>query len=409
MHFAGQNVDADTFVLTLPMAQGRLAGPAGLHRRPVGGHRHGHRRDHRPVHHGLQRPGDAAAAAHRWLALQGRDDLSGLLLGIRRSAIVFVLLLGYLYFRLAGEAYALVSIGLISFAAVAQFAPAMIGGMYWRGGTREGRWPACRRLCGVAVHAAAAVLRQVGLAAHRVPAARAFWPGAAASPGALRHEGPRSDCPQPVLEPARQRGGYVCVSLMRSPNAIEAGQATLFVDVFKQSRPAGGASFWRGSAQIGDLLPLIGRFIGRERARGAFTEYARSRGAARWMPAGRCRPGALRRDTLAGAIGSASARVMVASVVKEEPLGLDEVMNILDEASQVRAYSKRLNRNPGARSRHRRAAQRQRAPEGTRPPEGRLHVLGDPRAAHAAHFDPRLLRDAARRSAHRPGTTASAS
>ena len=46
--------------------------------------------------------------------------------------------------------------------------------------------------------------------------------------------------------------------------------------------------------------------------------------------------------TLAGAIGSASARVIVASVVQEEPLGLDEVMNILDEASQVRAYSRRL-------------------------------------------------------------------
>ena len=49
-----------------------------------------------------------------------------------------MLLLGYLYFRLAGEAYALVSIGLISFAAVAQFAPAMLGGMYWKGGTRAG-------------------------------------------------------------------------------------------------------------------------------------------------------------------------------------------------------------------------------------------------------------------------------
>jgi hypothetical protein len=47
-------------------------------------------------------------------------------------------------------------------------------------------------------------------------------------------------------------------------------------------------------------------------------------------------------NQLAGAIGSASARVMVASVVKEEPLGLDEVMNILDEASQVRAYSREL-------------------------------------------------------------------
>ena len=52
--------------------------------------------------------------------------------------IVALLLLGYLYFRLAGEAYALVSIGLISFAAVAQFAPALLGGMYWKGGTRAG-------------------------------------------------------------------------------------------------------------------------------------------------------------------------------------------------------------------------------------------------------------------------------
>jgi signal transduction histidine kinase len=45
---------------------------------------------------------------------------------------------------------------------------------------------------------------------------------------------------------------------------------------------------------------------------------------------------------LAGAIGGATARVVVASVVQEEPPGLDEVMDILDEASQVRAYSKEL-------------------------------------------------------------------
>ncbi|MFO1305140.1 MAG: hypothetical protein U1F54_15500 [Burkholderiales bacterium] len=48
------------------------------------------------------------------------------------------MLLGYLYFRLAGEAYALVAIGLISFAAVAQFAPAVIGGLYWKGATKAG-------------------------------------------------------------------------------------------------------------------------------------------------------------------------------------------------------------------------------------------------------------------------------
>ena len=89
-----------------------------------------------------------------------RPDLTGLLLGIRRGAIVLILLLGYLYFKLAGEAYALVSIGLISFAAVAQFAPAILGGIFWKGGTRAGA------LCGLlarirrlALHAAAARAR----------------------------------------------------------------------------------------------------------------------------------------------------------------------------------------------------------------------------------------------------------
>ena len=74
----------------------------------------------------------------RRLRARTGGDLTRLLLRIRRVAIVAILLLGYLYFHLAGEAYALVSIGLISFAAVAQFAPAALGGMYWKAGTRRG-------------------------------------------------------------------------------------------------------------------------------------------------------------------------------------------------------------------------------------------------------------------------------
>ena len=344
MHFAGQNVDADTFVLTLPMAQGHgwlalLVFIGGL-----------------SAATGMVIVETIALSTmvcndlvmplllrYRWVALQGRDDLSGLLLGIRRSAIIFVLLLGYLYFRLAGEAHALVSIGLISFAAVAQFAPAIIGGMYWRGATRAGA------LAGLSSGFA------VWLYTLLLPSfAKSGWlPIEFLQTGFLGLEllRPQELFGMKGLDPIAHSlfwsllanvGAYACVSLMRSPNAIEAGQATLFVDVFKQSRPAGGA-FWRGSAQIGDLLPLIGRFIGRERARGVFTEYARSRGAAS-VDAIPADAGLVHfaETTLAGAIGSASARVMVASVVKEEPLGLDEVMNILDEASQVRAYSKRL-------------------------------------------------------------------
>ncbi|MCC6210962.1 MAG: HAMP domain-containing histidine kinase, partial [Burkholderiales bacterium] len=45
---------------------------------------------------------------------------------------------------------------------------------------------------------------------------------------------------------------------------------------------------------------------------------------------------------LAGAIGAASARIMVGSVVQEEALTTDEVREILDEASQVVVTSHRL-------------------------------------------------------------------
>ena len=123
----------------------------------------------------------------RSMRLAERQNLTGLLLGIRRGAIVAVVLLGYFYFRLAGEAYALVAIGLISFAAVAQFAPAVIGGIYWKGGTRAG---ALAGLCagfGVwLLHAAAAVVRQVGLAADRLPGGRAVRHRAAQALRAVR-------------------------------------------------------------------------------------------------------------------------------------------------------------------------------------------------------------------------------
>jgi hypothetical protein len=114
------------------------------------------------------------------------------------------------------------------------------------------------------------------------------------------------------------------------------------VDVFRRG-DSPPTSFWRGRAEIEDLLPLVARFLGQRRTEEAFGAYARANGLENI--------GRLKADPelihfaeslLAGAIGSASARVMVATVVQEEPLGLGEVMDILDEASQVRAYSHEL-------------------------------------------------------------------
>ncbi len=270
-------------------------------------------------------------------------DLKGLLLNIRRAAIVLILLLGYLYFRLAGEAYALVSIGLISFAAVAQFAPALLGGMYWKGGTRAGALAGL--LCGSAVWAYTLMLPSLAKSGW-LPAA--FMSEGLAGIELLRPEqlfglrGLDNLTHSLFWSLLANIGAYVTVSLWRAPAASETSQALLFVDVFGRTA-ASGPVFWRGRAQIADLLPLLGRFLGAPRARSLFESYAHERGVARIE---QLKPDAqlvqFVETQLAGAIGSASARIMVSSVVEEESLDLDDVMLILDEASQLRAYAHAL-------------------------------------------------------------------
>jgi Na+/proline symporter/signal transduction histidine kinase len=344
LHFPGGTVDADTFVLTLPIVEGRpwlalfafiggLSAATGMVIVETIALS-------TMVCNDLVMP---VLLRMKALRLTERRDLSGLLLGIRRGAIVLILMLGYLYFYLAGEAYALVSIGLISFSAVAQFAPAIIGGIFWKGGTRAGA--VCGLAAGFLVWTYTLLLPSF---------AKSDWlPITFLSHGLFGTELLR---PQQLFGLSGlddithclfwsmlvNIGCYVGISLVKGPSAAEHGQATVFVDALKHAAGA-GSRFWRGSASVNDLLALLGRFLGPERAREAFAAYARG-GGAKSSEALAADAGLVHHteSLLAGTIGSASARVMVASVVEEEPLDLDEVMSIIDEASQVLAYSRQL-------------------------------------------------------------------
>ena len=281
----------------------------------------------------------------RWRHLRssGGQDFTRLLLGIRRAAILGVLVLGYVYFHLAGEAYALVSIGLISFAAVAQFAPVVLGGMYWKGGTRLGALAGL--LAGFLMWAYTLMLPSIaksgwldmGFIAHGP------WGMAWLRPeqllGLQGFDGLTHSLFWSMLANV---GAYVGVSLWRAPSGREASQALLFVDVFE--RTAGSSPvFWRGRANTQDLLRLCERFLGAAKAQALLDGYAQRVGV---RNAQALRPDArlvqFVETQLAGAVGSASARALVASVAEEETLSPEDVLRILDEASQIRAYSRAL-------------------------------------------------------------------
>ncbi|MFO1324876.1 MAG: sensor histidine kinase [Burkholderiales bacterium] len=344
LHFQGTGVDPDTFVLTLPMAEkqhalallvfvGGLSAATGMVIVETIALS-------TMVCNDLVMP---VLLRMRDTRFAGRRDLTGLLLGIRRGAIVGIVLLGYLYFRLAGEAYALVAIGLISFAAVAQFAPAVIGGLYWKGATKAGAFAGLA--AGFAVWLYTLLLPSFAKSGWLPTSFVTEGPLGLAllKPYALFGLAGLNDITHAMLwSMLFNVGAYVLVSVVTTQGAAEQAQASRFVDVY---RHAAGQDMhaWKGTATVPDLTALLAQFVGAERAQAALAQFARRRGYpdADELPADAALVQFVE-TALAGAIGGASARIMVASVVKEDALSVDEVMAMLDEASQRIAYSHEL-------------------------------------------------------------------
>jgi Na+/proline symporter/nitrogen-specific signal transduction histidine kinase len=275
-------------------------------------------------------------------------DTRPVLLGIRRAAIGLVVLLGFAYVRVVRESYGLVSIGLVSFAAVAQFFPAIVFGLFWRRANRLGV------LVGITI----------GFLVWAYTLLLPSFASAGWLPRELFEQGPFGIS---LLRPSTLFGlegldpvthglfwsmlfnitGIVGVSLFVEQSALERSQAALFVDYWRGAGREEGR-LWRGTAQISDLVQLVGRFLGEAQTRETFDAEARRRGRDPAALAADAETVRLAERLLAGAIGSASARVMVASVVHEEPIGTEEVMRILDETSQAIEYSRRLEQQSRA-------------------------------------------------------------
>ena len=210
------------------------------------------------------------------LKVSQRRDLPRLILIIRRVAIVLLLLLGYVFFRLVGGSFPLVSIGMISFCGVAQFAPPIVAGIYWKEANLAG---ALLGLCGgVAIWLYTLVLptlAQVGLLDGGFvvdgPLGMAFL-----RPQALFGvEGLGSVSHALVWSLGLNIALVVLSGLLGRQTALERIQAVLFVDVDEQQQPS---DLWRGEAKVAALRGLLIRFLGQRRADTVFALDLRRRG-----------------------------------------------------------------------------------------------------------------------------------
>ncbi|SES28696.1 Na+/proline symporter [Vreelandella subterranea] len=276
----------------------------------------------------------------RRLHLSTKGELAGWLLGIRRVAIVLILLLGYLYHALIGDSYSLVTIGLVSFAGAAQFAPALLIGLYWRGATRQGA--AAGLIAGFMVWCYTLLLP--GFAQSGWLDARLLTDGPWGIDWLMPYalfglEGWDIYSHSLLWSMLTNVGLLVGVSLFTRPTPLEQTQAALFTEAMHPNLQS--APLWRGQTTQGALNELLIRYLGDQATRRVFRQNRFDNGFAADEPAN-AELITRAEQALAGSLGSASARVLINSVVRGEALDIESILSILDTTSQTLEYNRRL-------------------------------------------------------------------
>jgi len=278
----------------------------------------------------------------KWLHLDPTRNLSGWLLGIRRIAILLILLLGYLYHALIGESYTLVTTGLVSFAAASQFAPALLLGLYWRGGNAKGT--AAGLVGGFIVWAYTLLLPGFALSGWLDSSLinQGPWGIAWLKPYALFGlEGWDIYAHALFWSLLVNIGLLVGVSLFSRQSSLEQTQAALFTEALRPDVMQ--TPLWLGQTTKGELYQLANRYLGKVATLKVFAHlgHTEAPSAADETPAS---PALIAQteQALTGALGSASARVLINSVVRGEALDIEAVLSILDTTSQALEYNKRL-------------------------------------------------------------------
>lgn len=264
---------------------------------------------------------------------------------IRRFSIILIIALAYLYDKTIAQHFSLVSIGLVSFVAVAQFAPAALGGIYWKTASKNGAMAGI--ISGFVIWFFTLIVPSMTSAQildNGIMENGLFGISLLKPFSLFGLEGMDSITHAAFWSLLINMLMFVFVSFNSKKNAQEIYQGELFVDIFKHGSTSIENTVWRGTAYLPDLQALLENFLGKERAQNLLSKYALRHKISLDINKADPRLVTFAEKILVGVIGAASARIMVSSVTKEEELKIDEVINILRESQQIIEMNKELKK-----------------------------------------------------------------
>jgi Na+/proline symporter/signal transduction histidine kinase len=268
---------------------------------------------------------------------------SGSIKYIRRIAIFSLIIIAYFFYRSFTLNRSLVSIGLISFVIIAQLAPGFFGGLIWRRGSAKGA------IWGIVVGFIITVYTLI------IP----FIIDSQLLSTSFVNQGlfgiqllkPYQLFGLSLFEPVPQAffwslffniATYALISVIIVGKYRERNFAEMFVDSTKYASLHEDAYVWKGEAYVKDIRKVLTRFLGEQRTERALNLFYMKYGINKENPYADARLVNFSEKLLTGSIGSASSRILIASVVKEEEISLLEVLKILDETQKAKESNKEL-------------------------------------------------------------------
>ncbi|MFV5691088.1 ATP-binding protein [Flavobacterium sp. LT1R49] len=261
----------------------------------------------------------------------------------RKIGIFSLIILAYAIYRIFILDYSLVSIGLVSFVVITQLAPSFFGAILWKRGSKNG--------------AIAGIILGFLICFYTLLIPYAI--GITKSTSLFIQEGPWGI---ELLKPFQLFGldylepiphavfwsllfnvmSYAAISVSFRGNYRERNYAEMFVDIDTYITNHENAFVWKGTAYISDIQKVLQRFLGEERTKRALTIFNLKYGIDKNITTADARFIKFAENLLTGHIGTASAKILISSVIKEDKISLPEVLRILEESKENIIINRKL-------------------------------------------------------------------
>jgi len=265
------------------------------------------------------------------------------IVNIRRVGIFSLIISAYFIYRVVVLDYNLVSIGLVSFAVIGQLAPSFFGAIIWRRGSRRGAVAGI--ITGFAVCMYTLLIPYATGASHIGSSfiTKGLFGNSLLKPFALFGLDYLDPVPHALFwSMFANMFVFLWVSVAFRGNYRERNYAEMFVDIDKYITMHENAFIWKGTAYTSDIQKVLKRFLGEERTIRAMNIFHNKYNVDRNEDLADARLIKFAENLLTGHIGTASAKILIASVVKEEKITLPEVLKILEESQENLIINKKL-------------------------------------------------------------------